>query len=173
MRIQAATDSLQPFFEDEHAAIPADRVLVNLYNATRRWSSSFVSSTFDDVVSTGNLRLIRDPKLRSQLADLYGQMRLYTIDWYGPEYRVAARKAIPIAFQFRVRAECGAIAGDNWRGCQVSGDKQWEESVVQQIRKDNELRGAYRLQAHEIAIFYRDLLAVRTAIQGALNSLEK
>lgn len=167
-RVQAATDSVQSFFEGGDQMLPASHVLINLYNATRRSTLSFTSSTFDDLTNTGNLRLVRDPDLRSQLAGLYGQLRRYTQDWFGSEYRAAARKAIPIRLQFRVRDECGAIGGVEWTGCELAGDMRWAEAAAEQLRGDLALRGAYRVQAHEIAVFVRDLTTVRDLIRGLL-----
>jgi hypothetical protein len=170
-RVKAATDTLQPFFEGAGASVMADRLLINLYNATRRYGQGFVTSTFDDLTNTGNLRLIRDPGLRSDLSAVYSGLRRYDRDWFGADYRLEARKAISISLQFRVRDECPDILGDNWDGCPLAVDTEWARTAISPIRLDSDLRGAYRVQAHELAIFVRDLTRLRADIQRLLDTL--
>ena len=170
-RISAATDSIRSFFEGEGGSLAADRTLVNLYNATRRQVEGFVTSTFDEATSTGNLRLIDDPVLRGELSFLYNRLHRYTRDWYGSEYRAAARRAIPIDVQLRIRSECPPITEDQWSGCPLRVDADWARSELSTMAADSELRGAYRIQAHELAIFVRDLVTVRDDIEEMIERL--
>lgn len=170
-RILAATDSLEGYFDEDGVMLSADRVIVNLYNATRRYGRAFRRSTFDDAINTGNLRLIRDPALRDDLAILYDRMSIYGVDWYGLEFRNAARRALPISFQLRVRDECPPIVGDEWDGCPLDVSDDWAAGVLGGLSDDDDLRGAYRVQAHELAIFVRDMNDILADLKAMIEYL--
>src|SRR5687768_1972170 len=66
-RIQAATDTVHSLFEGSSSKVDGAALLINAYNATRRWVDEFITSTLDDMEASGNLHLIRRAALRTEL----------------------------------------------------------------------------------------------------------
>ena len=67
-------------------------------------------SAYDDLVSTGNLRLIRSDTLRYELSRFYGhvEVQLDPVDYSGDQeaYRAAVRGLIPVETQIALRLHC-------------------------------------------------------------------
>jgi hypothetical protein len=167
--VQLATDSLMMFFEDSADIGGPARVVVNAYNATRRWSIGFTTSTFDELISTGGLRLLPDPDLRAALNELYIWLKDFPREWYGVDYRTMARKAVPVTIQLRIRSECVEIAQIDWDSCPLNLDPGLARRVTKALRTDAALVGAFRVQAHEMSTFRRDLARTRTTIDSVLT----
>jgi hypothetical protein len=153
----AATDSLIPFFERNERPGGAARVAANAYNASRRTGVSPVTATYDDLVSTGNLRLF-DARLRTGLVSTYGRLDgLDAPHWFGRSFRMAVRGVLPIELQLSIRDECGSPSDDDWDGCPLAFEEFDLTEVLYDLGEAEPLRAAFRLQVHDLSTFFRDL----------------
>jgi len=68
----------------------------------------FDVSTYDDLVSTGRLRLISDPELRQAIQHAYAELQSYTPfrDPYRDEYKFAVSGWIPRSMNLQIREAC-------------------------------------------------------------------
>ena len=81
--------------------------LFSAFNAAEEWGFTLESSTFDDMRSTGGLALIKDVRLRLQLADYHRQGGSRKSVWDLPrDYRERARGIIPNALQAAIHERC-------------------------------------------------------------------
>lgn len=89
--------------------IPLDTLgfLSSALNASRMIEPVVARSAYDDLISTGNLRLIRDVELRNALSEFYGEIayRLSPFDYELDKipYREAVRGIIPADVQIAAR----------------------------------------------------------------------
>ncbi|HEX6694792.1 MAG TPA: hypothetical protein VF035_08865 [Longimicrobiales bacterium] len=171
-RILTASDSLLPFFEPDIIPGSQSRVVVNAYNATRRWGETFDRATFDDLMSTGNIRLLPDNDLRTALTDFYGAAKLFPRDWYGVEYRDLVRHIIPADIQLGIR-ECPEVTSPAWNDCPLTVEPSRARAIVQQLAADRAVVGAFRVQIHELAIFRRDLMRLNARLDSTLTILRR
>ncbi len=98
------------------APFPDDTVafLVSLYAATRSPEPVISRATYEDLLSTGSLRLIRNDSLRRRIVDYFETVErtLRPIDYNldRAPYRAAVRSLLPLEVQLTIR------------GCPESGD---------------------------------------------------
>src|SRR5687767_8866289 len=67
VRVEAATDTIRTLFESSRGDQDGNTLVINAYNATRRWGGMFTTSALDEMISSGNLGLIKDASLRAAL----------------------------------------------------------------------------------------------------------
>ena len=93
-------------------AVPEDTVgfLASVLQASRITAPIVARSAYDDLVSTGNLRLIRSDTLRRELSRFYGhvEVRLDPVDYSGDQeaFRAVVRGVIPVELQVALRENC-------------------------------------------------------------------
>lgn len=84
--------------------------LASVLQASRITAPIVARSAYDDLVSTGNLRLIRSDTLRYELSRFYGrvEVRIDPVDYSGDQapYRAAVRSIIPVDVQLLLRDRC-------------------------------------------------------------------
>lgn len=171
--VRLATDSLVMFLEDVVDIGGDSRVVVNAYNATRRWGQRFSTETFDELVSTAGFRLLPNPKLRAAIGEVYGDMRTYPADWYGAEYRAIGRRTVPVSIQLRIRRECVEISSPDWDACSLHVGERHGKVAVNALRSNPAVLGALRIQAHDITVFERNIARLREQIDTALLLLAR
>ena len=171
--VRVATDSLVMFLEEGVDIGGDSRVVVNAYNATRRWGQRFNTETFDELVSTAGFRLLPSPPLRTAIGEVYGDMRTYSDDWYGAEYRAIGRRTVPVSIQLRIRGECMEISSRNWDACPLEVGERDGKVTVNALRSNPDVLGALRIQAHDVTVFQRNLSRLREQIDTALLLLAK
>ncbi|MEO7478118.1 MAG: DUF6090 family protein, partial [Lysobacteraceae bacterium] len=94
---------------DGTAPLPDEALLISAYRATQYKQGSRRRSTYDELISTGTISLIRDPTLRDTA------MRLYNIpteenlvrEGMQSHYREAFRMSLPNAVQRALGKNCG------------------------------------------------------------------
>jgi len=92
--------------------IPDDTVgfLASVLQATRITAPIVARSAYDDLISTGNLRLITSDTVRLELSRFYGEVeiRLDPVDYSGDQmpFRNAVRSILPVDLQLLLREEC-------------------------------------------------------------------
>jgi hypothetical protein len=82
------------------------QVVVAYFNASQAGGAELVSSTYNEMVATGDLRLIDDLELRGYLSAYYSQAGLSRITDQLPAYRETVRGIIPISQQNYIWTHC-------------------------------------------------------------------
>ena len=82
------------------------RVVVAYFNASQAGGAEMVSSTYSEMVATGDFRLIDDIELRGRLSAYYSQTGLNRITDQLPAYRETVRGLIPIRYQNYIWVNC-------------------------------------------------------------------
>ena len=99
------------------AALDDEALLVAAYRATQYREPRRRRSTYDELISTGEIGLIRDRRLRDLAIKVYTTPMFDNIrqEGVGSRYRQAYRMAVPIAVQRALAASCGdrtVVIGD-------------------------------------------------------------
>lgn len=127
--VRIAHDSVVAFFEKGSLPGGPDRVIANAYHASRRFGFSPLTSTFDDLVSTGHLALL-DESTRAVLSYGYVSLRARGAPtWFGDSYRTAVRSVMPVGAVLAIREECTGPGTRAWDGCPLSFDT-WGRSLI-------------------------------------------
>jgi hypothetical protein len=92
-----------------HGELTDEALLVAAFRATQYNDNTRQRATYDELTSTGELALIRDPALRKLAMDIYS---MRDFDWFIDEgrnspYRVAFRRRVPWRVQDALEAGCG------------------------------------------------------------------
>ena len=93
-------------------AVPPDTLgfLSSVLQGTRITTPIVARSAYEDLISTGNLRLIRSDTLRHELSRFYGEveMRLDPVDYSGDQmpFRTTVRSILPADLQLLLREKC-------------------------------------------------------------------
>ncbi|MEP4148255.1 MAG: hypothetical protein ABJL54_13635 [Halioglobus sp.] len=98
----------QEFLEWLHSDSVMDkRVLLAAFYAAEVWPYELTKSTYQDLQSTGNLRLIEEVALRANLIQYYNRADARD-DYWNPsaEYRKSIRGLIPTKVQGQIREKC-------------------------------------------------------------------
>ncbi len=101
--------------------LPADswQVVATYFNASQSGSAYPVRATYEEMLSTGDLRLIADLELRSALSVHYTEGALSEITDERPPYRAYVRTLIPIELQEHI-----------WESCYTSGRGTGSQQVL-------------------------------------------
>lgn len=97
-------------FDDPESQTPTE-FLVNLYQASQRWNVVSQRGTYDELISSGRIALIRDEETRSRLANHY--LRMSSLEmvlnptFNAIEYRRLVRLYMDHEIQAAIRETCG------------------------------------------------------------------
>ena len=81
--------------------------LIDVYQASQQWRYRNVRDTYDELISTGNIKLIPDQNLRKRIGLYYDETDVYLTVWYkDTEYRELVRSHISIDVQEKIRVAC-------------------------------------------------------------------
>ena len=115
--------------------------LAALYNASRGENTVYHEATFQELVGTASLRLIRDVELRSALSDYHLAIIAYRDEFSAWDdrnpYRDRIRRLIPAEYQARLVASCPLNAQEK---CSVISNDERARAVLELIASDQELR---------------------------------
>ncbi|MFN2373102.1 MAG: hypothetical protein ABR545_04770 [Cyclonatronaceae bacterium] len=133
--------------------LSSDSFLINLYQASQIQEVSQANSTYQELLASGKIELIKDDALRSSI------ISYYTYDWSNSivfrvqdPYRENIRKEIPSPIQSLIRDECG----DRYTRmrntpiivlpevCDLSFDRELSDKTASDILKNNSLRSDLR-----------------------------
>lgn len=96
---------------DAEAPLDKENVLAAFY-AAEVWPFVANDSTYQDLLSTGNIRLIDDINLRTSLAAYYNRVSTSRSGWTPTEeYRQIIRGVIPNGIQESIRENCPTLEG--------------------------------------------------------------
>jgi len=126
---------LSEFFDGRMAADDHQRLVVAIYKfGLDPIDLRFDVSTFDDLVSTGRLRLISDPEIRQAIQRAYARLQSLAParDPYREEYSVALRGWIPSSVIQQIRPAC--LEASAYSACSdLHLDDEAVRSIVEQI----------------------------------------
>ena len=85
-----------------------ERFLVDVYQATQRWTYALQRTTYDELISTGIVAAIPDVEIRSRLAALYVNLAGSALTQMEPTpFRDELRRHMPHPVQSAIRENCG------------------------------------------------------------------
>ncbi len=149
---------------------PVDN-LIDIYQSSQLQDPNPASSTYRELIASGQINLLRNDALKTAL------MRYYETDWMeggtfklANRYRENIRGKMPDAIQSEIRSKCGDIYYKTRNGyqtslpasCEIDLDAANAISVVNDLRKDESLKEDLRyLMGNETG----KLTDITTAIQ--------
>ena len=81
--------------------------LIDFYQASQQWMYRNVRDTYDELISTGNIKLIPNKNLRKRIGLYYDETDVYMRVWFKvTDYRDLARSHIPYDVQEKIRDAC-------------------------------------------------------------------
>lgn len=108
------------------ASLSDEALLIAAYRATQFNGNSRRRTTYDELASTGEIGLIRDPELRTLAMDVYTLPIIGQLEQHGLEsaYRRAFRKALPWRVQRALSDKCGdrAVMIGDYQGIKTGLD---------------------------------------------------
>ena len=161
--VQAFSQQLLDWLD---ADMPLDKeVVLAAFYSSEIWPFVASQSTYQDLLGTGNIRLIDDINLRTSLATYYDQANTARSGWTPTEdYRRIVRGVIPNRIQDSIREHCPTL--DSLDGiptgfppCEPAGladDKL--EALFAPLKTDRELRRrlVYRQSELSVVIYLLD-----------------
>ena len=165
------------------ATLSDEELLVSAYRATQYKEGIRRRSTYDELIATGNIGLVRDPVLRDTA------MRVFTTATYdnmvregqNSQYRIAFRRALPNDVQRAISRQCGdryILPGDYTRiqgvldyPCATGLPPEVIAASAQALRSDLQLRPALRLRIADIETRLFDVTSNQRQLWEALERI--
>lgn len=115
------SEAVLPILEDP-GATPGDTTwFVGAVYRSTRWNIPYLQTdTYEDLVSTGRLSLLRSADLRARILDYYRETTWAVFENWPVEYQNAARGAMPPSLLQKLFADCGVA--ETGSGCQRALD---------------------------------------------------
>jgi hypothetical protein len=139
---------------------PDQTILLAAYYASERWPFQPVSNTYEDLQSTGNIRLLQNLDLRMALASYHTDANRVRTGLDLPEfYREMVRGVIPPEIQSQIRKHCQAL--------EISAQlKEIPECNLPEIGADEvaDILASLRTQFHAAEILSYNVSEVEVAI---------
>jgi len=168
--------------EAERRILTDSEFLINLYQASQIYDPNQISATYQEMISSGQIGMIRNEELRNRIIIYYDN------DWSKADifanespYRENVRKEIPSAIQSEIREKCGdqyVKVGESAEvilpeECDLTFDKDLAAKTVDDILQNSALRSDLRFH---IGNLYAQLQMVRIYkqnIDGIMALLEE
>lgn len=84
-----------------------EKFIINAYQASQQWKYRNVRDTYDELISTGSIKLIPNQYLRKRIGGYYDETDIYLQVWYAEmDYRELARRLIPFEVQKKIQQAC-------------------------------------------------------------------
>ena len=81
--------------------------LISVYQASQQWIYRNLRDTYDELISTGNVKLIPNKDLRKRIGLYYNESNVYMRIWYKEtDYRDLVRSHIPYDVQEKIGQAC-------------------------------------------------------------------
>ncbi len=160
---------------------PVDN-LIDMYQASQLVDSYSASSTFKELIASGQINLIRNDSLKTAL------IRYYDTEWSETgvfilenKYRENLRGKMPDEIQTQIRLNCGDIYLKNGysflislpKECSIELDNKIAKSVVEELRKDASLKKDLRYLIGNEAGKINDLKPVQLQLKNIIEKLEE
>lgn len=159
---------------------PVDN-LIDIYQASQLQDANSASSTYKELIASGQINLIQNDSLKTAL------IRFYEIDWsktgvfkLANRYRENLRGKLPNAIQIEIRSKCGDIYIKTRNGYQTSLPKTCEvginenvaQSVVGELRNDESLKEDLRYLIGNETGKLGDMLNTKAVLENLITQLE-
>jgi hypothetical protein len=153
--------------------------LIDMYQASQLADSYSASSTYKELIASGQINLIQNDSLKTAL------IRYYEVDWSESgvfqlenKYRENLRGKMPDEIQTQIRLNCGDIYVKTRNSylmtlpdiCDINLDSKIAQSVVEELRKDESLKKDLRYLIGNESGKLNDLKTVNMQLDG-LNML--
>ena len=153
-----------------------------MYQATQLADTYSASSTFKELIASGQINLIQNDSLKTAL------IRYYSADWSESgvfilenKYRENLRGKMPDEIQTQIRLNCGDIYVKNGYNytitlpneCNIDLDTEIAKSVVENLRKDESLKKDLRYLIGNEAGKTNDLKPVQKQLNDIILLLER
>ena len=170
---------------DGKAPLPDEALLISAYRATQYKQRLRRRSTYDELISTGNISLIRDQILRDTAMRLYNVATIENLALEGlhSRYREAFRMSLPNEVQGALSKNCGdryIQAGDFSRihgildyPCSTGLSAQVIAESARALRANPELVPLLRLRIADIDTRLGDLIVNNRQILQGLQTVVK
>jgi hypothetical protein len=151
------------------APLSNEDLLINAYRATQYKTNASRRSTYDELVSTGNLGLISDSELRRKVVRIYGNSAIDSMAREGVEsrYRQWFRMRMPTEVQRALGKQCGdkyILPGDYTNfdkiidyPCKTGLSEQAIDAAAEALRSDPEALQLLRLRIADMDTRLYDL----------------
>jgi len=161
-----------------------EALLISAYRATQYSEFIQYRATFDELTSTGNIGLIKDPSLRKMAAEIYSTKLFENVKNEGinSQYRVAFRMLVPFSVQEAIANKCGDRPAEigNYDGIKIPLDYKCTTGLSQQdidhaaqiLRAHSELAPLLRLRLANI-YSATSVQLMSQDVQKSLRSREK
>lgn len=124
------------------------QVVATYFNASQAGSSTMVRSTFDELVATGDQRLLGDLELRNQINAYFTRSEVRSIVAALPEYRRQVRTIIPAPLQEYILTTCFVQDRDGQSqsvfDCPRPDDEADYSQLASRLLSDEALNGELR-----------------------------
>ena len=145
-----------------------------VYNSLLLNYPSYTRATTDELLSTGNLRLLRDQELKSDIAAYYTEIE--RLEQWTPTWRdmqVAMEHTLPDLLDFDVR-EAGLLrynGGPEWITRRFSFDQMDAEGILQRIVDHPTAKGQIENMTRIQDTHYLNLLEIKASAVALVESL--
>ena len=165
------------------APLPDEALLVSAYRATQYKEGVRRRSTYDELISTGTIGLVKDQVLRDTAMRVYGIATFDNLvrEGLNSRYRQAFRMSLPNAVQRALGRRCGDLyiaAGDFSRihgvleyPCTTGLSPAQVAAAAQALRDNPELRPALRLRIADIETRLADMTSNNRQVWENLRRL--
>ena len=168
----AAGDSIEDFFSGANRDLSPVLLINSLYNMGRDTFTTFDTTTFDDLISSGQFVLIGDAEVRAvirlayqSVSDTEPELRPYR-----DEYLKGVRAWIPQDTVDVIRAACPDMTppDEEYRCEPAQIDEQIANDLATRFRGDEALL-AFRLREHGLFATESELLDTLQSVEAALR----
>ena len=162
-----------------------EALLVAAYRATQYKEFPRRRSTYDELISTGTIGLIRDDELRDTAIRVYNMRTFESLVQEGlrSRYREAFRMSIPNAVQRALTRDCGdkyagpgdfsSIAGTLDYPCKLDLPADVVAATAATLRSNRELLPFLRLRIADLETRIFDLRSNNKAVMESLQAISK
>jgi len=170
---------------DGKVALSDEALLVSAYRATQYHNRNQRGSTFDEMISTGSIELIRDPTLRDTAVRLYKLTLFDNLVREGmrSRYREAFRMSLPNAVQRALGKQCGdrvvlpgdyaAIQGNLDYPCETGLPVQTIAESATALRSNPDIVRFLRLRIADLETRMFDLTRNNRVVMENLRAIGK
>ena len=170
-------------FENSSKANPNPiQNVIDMYQASQFSDSYSASSTFKELIASGQINLIQNDSLKTAL------IRYYDVNWsqigvfkLKNKYRENLRGKMPDEIQAQIRLKCGDVYEKYSESylislpnkCNIDLDLEIAKSVVEELRKDQSLKKDLRYLISNEVGKSNDLKPIQAQINSLKNLLEE
>lgn len=170
----AAAKDAAAFFGVDRQTADGEQLIVDLYNMGRDMPDRFDVSTYDDLVATGRVGLIRDLRRREAIQKAYSELHELgsILRPNRAEYLTGLRGWIPQPVIEKIREACPSMrVADPCSDADIDIDARLADAIVERFSSDTALL-AYRLREQGLFEKHGRAQQAKEAVTEAISLLE-